>query len=114
MKTALSYVDDLKQAKGWPSDYRTAKELAITHSTMSSYRAGRSIPDDDVCWKVAEGLGISPEAVIAAANAERAQRAQNDEAVGRWLARWERATAAVLVAGIGLSEAVRASACILC
>lgn len=94
MKTALSYIDDLITLKGWESDYRAARELGITQ--LGHYRAGRSIPDDDVCWKVAERLGISPEVVIAAANWERAERTQNKESVGRWRVRWERAVAALL------------------
>jgi transcriptional regulator with XRE-family HTH domain len=91
----------LKAAKGWESDYRVAKELRIAQPTMSAYRNGRSIPDPDVCAKVAELLGIDPMTVIAAAEAERAQRAQNDDAVGRWRARWEKSVAALLVLGIG-------------
>lgn len=114
MKTALAYIDELKGAKGWESDYRVAKELRWSPSKMGNYRTGYSIPDVDACTQVAEALGIDPLVVISAAEAERAGRARNMEAVARWRLRWERAVAACFVAAIGIVEAGREMVCILC
>ena len=69
----LEYLDKAKVKLGIQSDYGLAKQLKISESTMSSYRAGRSRMDDEVALKVAKMLEIDPIETIAAANLERAK-----------------------------------------
>src|SRR5690606_21266523 len=59
------------------------------------------IPGNDECYTIAEASEKDAKEIIAAAEAERAERANDAEAVGRWRARWEKSVAAVLVLGIG-------------
>lgn len=78
----LEYLDAVKQRLGITSDYALAKQLGITQSTISGYRAGRSRIDDDVALSIAEILKLNPLAVIATANAERAK---TPEQRARWV-----------------------------
>lgn len=77
----LEYLQAVKIALGITSDYALAKALRVGHSTICSYRAGRSRIDDDVALSIAEILGIHPLQVIATANAERAK---TPEQRARW------------------------------
>ncbi|SFU99515.1 helix-turn-helix domain-containing protein [Pseudoduganella namucuonensis] len=78
----LEYLDAVKAARGIASDYALAKALNVRHSTISSYRAGRSRIDDDVALTIAQILKLNPLEVIAAANAERAK---TPEMRARWM-----------------------------
>jgi transcriptional regulator with XRE-family HTH domain len=69
----LEYLDAVKAKHGITSDYALAKVLNFSQSSLSLYRSGRRIFDDDVALRIATELGINPLAVIAAANAERAK-----------------------------------------
>ena len=61
---AAHWIDKVKTAKGWGSDYRVAKELGLSPNTISTYRGGRSQTMDEVTSiKVAEALGIDPAGV---------------------------------------------------
>lgn len=80
MKT-LEFLDAVKKKHGITSDYALAKVLDVPQSSVSSYRNGRRIIDDDMCLVVAQELGIQPITVIAAANAERAK---TPEQKARW------------------------------
>ena len=44
---AAGWIDRVKAAKGWDSDYRVAKELGLTRSTVSFHRKGHSTLDED-------------------------------------------------------------------
>jgi hypothetical protein len=68
---AAEWIDRVKTAKGWPSDYRVAKELGIATTTVSMYRSRNSTLDEDTAVKVAEALGERPEAVYLDQLAER-------------------------------------------
>lgn len=69
----LDYLAACKTRLGIESDYALAKHLAITQSTISGYRAGRSRIDDDVALRISQILNVNPLEVIAQANAERAK-----------------------------------------
>jgi predicted transcriptional regulator len=79
MKT-VDYLDELNEKKGW-TDYRIAKELGISRSTVSNYRVKDQHFRDDIAIHVAEILGIDPLKVVADAHA---QRAKDDETKGFW------------------------------
>jgi predicted transcriptional regulator len=61
-----------KKQAGDVTDYRLAKILGISHSTVSSYQNGRSKPENPVAMRLAELAGIDPVAAMAAVNIERA------------------------------------------
>ena len=81
MKTTIEFLDAVKEKIGITSDYALAKQLGFPLSTMSNYRTGRRIIDDDAALEVATALGVNPLAVIAAANIERAK---TPEQRARW------------------------------
>lgn len=68
---AAEWIDRVKAARGWDSDYRVAKELALSRQTVSGYRGKITTMDEDVAIKVAHVLGEKPEAVLLDQFAER-------------------------------------------
>ena len=81
MKTTIEFLDAVKEKLGITSDYALAKQLGFPLSTMSNYRTGRRIIDDDAALEVAMALEVNPLQVIAAANIERAK---TPEQRARW------------------------------
>lgn len=72
---ASEWIDRAKAVKGWESDYRAAKELGITRSAVSNYRARESTLDEETAIKVAEALGMNPAGVVLDQLAERSKSA---------------------------------------
>ena len=68
---AAKWIDKLKDAHGWESDYRVAKELGVRPQTVSNYRTRDSTLDDQMAMKVAQLLGLNPALVMADQAAER-------------------------------------------
>lgn len=68
---ASDWIDRVKAAKGWPSDYRVAKELGFKANTVSMYRTHGGPMDENIAIKVANALGERPEAVLLDQYAER-------------------------------------------
>ncbi|HEX7890309.1 MAG TPA: helix-turn-helix domain-containing protein [Ramlibacter sp.] len=68
---AAEWIDRLKDARGWESDYRAAKELGLSRNTISNYRSGTRTLDDETAVKVAEALEVEPEIIILDQHAER-------------------------------------------
>ena len=118
MNKTLDYIDQLAALKGWETDYQIAKGLGIKTPTMTRYRRHGGTLDNDTAWKVAEGLGIDAMEIIAAAEIERAERADNTEKAAVWKRRFQAvshsaATIFGLIAlpyGIWLTDRL----CILC
>lgn len=81
MKTTIEFLDAVKEKFGIESDYALAKRLGFPLSTVSNYRTGRRVLDDDAALAVALALGLHPFTVIASANAERAK---TPEQRARW------------------------------
>lgn len=97
MKTIADYLNDVAATTETGSDYAIARALGLRSSHIANYRKDRT-PDDNVCLKIAERLGIEPWEVIAAANAERMIRmAQRDQA-DKWAALWKRVRKGAVVA----------------
>lgn len=71
---AADWIDRVKSARGWDSDYRAAKELGITRGAMSQIRTGDSVTlREETALKVAELLQVDPAAVIIDQVAERSK-----------------------------------------
>jgi transcriptional regulator with XRE-family HTH domain len=106
MKSTGQYLDEVKGRLELPSDYAIAKALGVTRAAISSYRNGRSMPDDLVCARIADALGVEPMEVIAAINY---QRSKTDEARVLWESIWGKAAGAIAlsltVCAVGLSVA---------
>ena len=81
MKTTIEFLDAVKEKLGITSDYALAKRLGFSLSTVSNYRTGRRILDDDAALDIAMALEVHPFEVIASVNAERAK---TPEQRARW------------------------------
>ncbi len=79
MQTIEKYIDDLKEKTG--SDYKTAKELGIDKTTISSIRR-RGLISDETAIKVADYLEIDRSELLIAAAIARSH--------GEVKASWER------------------------
>lgn len=81
MKNTIYFLDAVKEKLGITSDYALAKQLGFSLSTVSNYRTGRRVLDDDAALTIADALKLHPLSVIAAANAERAKTPEQRD---RW------------------------------
>lgn len=71
---AINWIDKLKTVKHWDSDYRIAKELGLSRTTVSGWRCGKNqTMDDETAAKVAFAMGENPAAIIIDQVAERAK-----------------------------------------
>ena len=96
---AAEWIDRLKKAKGWDSDYRVSKELGITRGAMSEIRNGRTHTlGEDTSIKVAEVLGEQPEIVLLDQLMERSKSTQARSALQRVLQGLGGVAASLLVA----------------
>lgn len=69
---ASEWIDRVKAARHWDSDYRVAKELGFSRNTIGNFRGGRAqTMDEETAIKVAGALGERPEAVVLDQMAER-------------------------------------------
>lgn len=83
MFSIATFLDSAKAGAGIDSDYRLAKVIGITHAAISSYRRGKSLPNEGILQQLCALSGDDPDIVAAQV---QAARAQSDE--GRSL--WER------------------------
>lgn len=60
MLNTVSLAESAKKALGNVSDYRLAKELGVTQSTISAWRHRGSVMDDNTAIKAAKIAGIDP------------------------------------------------------
>lgn len=98
MLTTDQLLDAIKATHDLPSDYKLAHVLGVQKAAISSYRKGRTHPDQEICQRIAALLGIDPDVVVCSVHAERASTAESR-------AQWER-IAARLVASAGAAAAV--------
>lgn len=69
---AAEWIDRLKAARGWDSDYRVAKELELSRSAVSLYRSRPATTlDDETAAKVAAALDLEPHIIVLDQVAER-------------------------------------------
>lgn len=70
---AAEWIDRVKIAKGFESDYRVSKELGLTRQAISEYRNKSVTLNDATAIKVAEALKIDPSQILADQALERAK-----------------------------------------
>ena len=70
---AAEWIDRVKAARGWESDYRAAKELGIGRQTISTYRNRDSTLDEETALKVAAAIGVPVAGIIIDQAAERSK-----------------------------------------
>ncbi|MGC1173138.1 helix-turn-helix domain-containing protein [Polaromonas sp.] len=80
---ASGWIDRIKAARGWDSDYRVAQELGVGRATVSKYRQRDGTLDEDMAIKVAGVLGERPEAVLLDQYAERTKNPEVRTALSR-------------------------------
>ncbi len=95
---AAEWIDRVKTARGWDSDYRVSKELGLTRQVVSRYRNHPTTMDDDVAVKVAGALGAAPEVVLLDQAIERTKSTEAKAALGNLLKRLGGAAASILLA----------------
>jgi predicted transcriptional regulator len=88
---AAHWIDRLKEARGWPTDYKAAKELGISRRTVSNYRQypDRTM-DDDTAVRVAAALRERAEVVVLDQVRERAKSDLVRQVLGDALERLQR------------------------
>jgi transcriptional regulator with XRE-family HTH domain len=100
LRTTNDFLDAVKSLKKIESDYALAKFLDVKPNTVSTYRHGKSFLDDEVCFRVADALGMPAEYVTACIHAERAK---TDRARTVWThVAAAFGTAAVLLLAVGI------------
>ncbi|WP_221740417.1 hypothetical protein [Stenotrophomonas sp. 278] len=75
--TTVRLLDRWKAEKGVDSDYRAAKVLAVTPSTISGWRAVKSHAKPSLAAKMAKDIGADELQVLAAIEADRAYNAED-------------------------------------
>jgi transcriptional regulator with XRE-family HTH domain len=68
---AADWIDQAKEACGWESDYRAAKELGLSKNTISNYRHRTPTLDDETAAKIAAALDLEPHIIVLDQVAER-------------------------------------------
>ena len=95
---AGDWIDRVKAARGWDSDYRAAKELGLSRNTISNYRSGlRFTLDEDTAIKVAHALDAKPEVILVDQILERSRNDEAKAAFAKVLKRLGGVAAAVVV-----------------
>lgn len=96
---ASEWIDQLKVARGWESDYRAAKELGVSRNTISNYRSKPDATmDEDTSIRVAQALGAQPELILVDQVIERSKNDEARSALQRALKRLGGAVAGVVLA----------------
>lgn len=62
----------VRAAQGIPSNYRLARVLGVTETTVQRWNTGANLPDDAMSARLAEMAGFDPDMVVASMHAERA------------------------------------------
>lgn len=70
---AAEWIDRVKSARKWESDYRVAKELGFKANTISMYRTRGGPMDEEIAIKVAQALGMDPAGIVIGQAAERSK-----------------------------------------
>lgn len=72
---SVKYLDDLATQFGLKNDNQIAGFMGWKSGTVTNYRKGRRVMDNEACLAVALKLGIDPVRIIMAADIDRAERA---------------------------------------
>lgn len=74
MKSA-KFLDDLIDKESIKNDSALAIRLDVAQNSISQYRTGKRIMDNETCLKIAVALDIDPLKIIMAADIDRAHKA---------------------------------------
>ena len=101
MSLISDLLDKSKTCANIDSDYRLAKIIGITHSAISSYRMGKTLPNEKI---LAQLCAITGDDVAVIAAQIQAERSQSPEAKNLWLMVAKRLSGAVstVVLAVGL------------
>jgi hypothetical protein len=106
VQTTVEYLDAVKVELGLQSDYAASKALGVTRGTISRYRLGTSVFDDDLCFAVAMILDLNPFEVLIDAHVERAKDARTK---AKWLRYWKDFSTRFTVERVSRDEKASAS-----
>lgn len=107
MFSIAALLDRAKASAGIESDYRLAKVIGITHSAVTHYRMGRSLPNESVIDQLCALSGDDPDITMAQVQAARSKDAPARAAWLRIAARMSgAASTAILSALVLLAAAV--------
>lgn len=73
MFSVANFLDRAKASASIDSDYRLAKVIGITHSVISGYRAGKSLPNESVIEQLCGLSGDDPDYIAAQIQAARSK-----------------------------------------
>lgn len=73
MDTTKLLIERTKAAIGAETDYRLAKVLGVSHTTLIHWRTGASRPDDLAVQQMSALIGCDPARVVAFIHADRAR-----------------------------------------
>jgi transcriptional regulator with XRE-family HTH domain len=76
MDTTELLIERCKAAIQHDSDYRLAKVLNVSHTTLLHWRNGRTRPDDAAIIQMSRLIGVDPCRLIARMHFERAKCAE--------------------------------------
>jgi predicted transcriptional regulator len=82
MFSVANLLDAAKEKASIDSDYRLAKVIGITHSVVSAYRHGKSMPNDKI---LAQICALSGDDVAVVAAQIQAERSQSPEGKTMWM-----------------------------
>lgn len=82
MFSIANLLDRAKVKANIESDYRLAKVIGITHSVISGYRSGKSLPNESIIEQLCALSGDDPDAIAAQI---QAARSKSLEAQALWL-----------------------------
>lgn len=73
---SVRFLDAVIERHGLKNDRKLAEYLGVAQSSVSQYRTGKRIMDNEMCLRVAEALEKeSPLPIIMAADIDRAEKA---------------------------------------
>lgn len=70
MNITSEFLDKCKEKLGKSTAYQLAKYWDVSEQNLSRYYNGESVPDEFMCFKIAETLEVDPAFVIAKIRAE--------------------------------------------
>ena len=73
MRTIIDVIERAKTVQKVSSDYKLGLCLGIGGNSLSSYRTGRSLPDEKACKILAEAMGEDPALLTVQMQAQRAR-----------------------------------------
>ena len=73
MFSIAEFLDSVKARASIDSDYRLAKVIGKTHQAISSYRAGKTLPNESVIEQLCALSGDDPDYIAAQIQAARSQ-----------------------------------------